>query len=38
MAVKKSALRMRIFFKSRIQGQKDSGSRIRICIKEFKYF
>ncbi len=23
---------------SRIQGQKDSGSRIRIRIKEFKYF
>jgi hypothetical protein len=29
--------RIRIF-SSRIQGQKDSGSRIRILIKEFKYF
>jgi hypothetical protein len=26
------------FSPSRIQGQKDSGSRIRIRIKEFKYF
>ncbi len=25
-------------FPFRIQGQKDSRSRIRICIKEFKYF
>jgi hypothetical protein len=26
------------FFPSRIQGQKDSGSRFRIRNKEFKYF
>jgi hypothetical protein len=26
------------FFPSRIQGQKDSGSRIQIRIKEFKHF
>jgi hypothetical protein len=27
-----------VYFGSRIQGQKDSRSRIRIRIKEFKYF